>query len=133
MRAETAALGLVGQQGLLPRPSDPRLWLLEVRPGSERQLAVALLNRAIREPLLVKSAFTQDHLAVRLASQCELDLLAPALQRCQPGYTLLSQHTTPLVWYSALASLPPVFVASHMPSGMCGTRQACRQPIRVMA
>ena len=52
---------------MLPRPSDPRLWLMEVRPGMERQLVVSLLHRALNEPLLIKSAFTQDHLTVRCA------------------------------------------------------------------
>ena len=68
VRGMVCGAGMVGQQGLLPRPSDPRLWLLEVRPGLERTLIVSLMNRAISEPLLIKSAFTHDHLPVSPSS-----------------------------------------------------------------
>ena len=57
--------GAVGQQGLLPKPTDSKLWLLEVRPGMERQLVVSLMQKATQQPLLLKSAFMQDHLPVR--------------------------------------------------------------------
>lgn len=75
--------GLVGQQGLLPKPSDPRLWLLEVRPGLERQLVVSLLQRAIHEPLLIKSAFCQDHLSVR-SPPCHSRARLRTCMRCMP-------------------------------------------------
>ena len=56
----------MGQQGLLPKPTDSRLWLLEVRPGQERRLVVSLMAKACKQTLFIKSAFMQDHLAVRL-------------------------------------------------------------------
>ena len=66
---QPACAGAVGQQGLLPKPTDSRLWLLEVRPGQERRLVVSLMAKACKQTLFIKSAFMQDHLAVRLLTQ----------------------------------------------------------------
>ena len=61
--------GIVGQQGLLPAPNDPQLWVCEVRPGCEREVVVCLLQKyndlaAKGRPLGIKSAFCHDHLKV---------------------------------------------------------------------
>jgi transcription elongation factor SPT5 len=60
----------VEQQALLPTHTDPKLWIVECRPGEEREAVVKLLQKAVNlartpMPLLVKSAFVQDHLKVR--------------------------------------------------------------------
>ncbi len=62
--------GTVGQQGLLPTHADPKLWIVETRTGEEREAVVKLLQKAVTlggqgRPLLIKSAFTQDHLKAR--------------------------------------------------------------------
>lgn len=64
---ETA--GAVGQQGLLPTRQDPKLWIVEVRTGSEREAVVCLLQKAYDmqaagTPLYIKSVFCHDHLKV---------------------------------------------------------------------
>ena len=74
--------GAVGQQGLLPKPTDSRLWLLEVRPGQERRLVVSLMAKACKQTLFIKSAFMQDHLAVRVLAYCPLLLHAFRVFRC---------------------------------------------------
>lgn len=61
--------GAVEQQALLPTHADPKLWIVECRPGEEREAVVKLLQKAInlsRTPmkLLIKAAFIQDHLKV---------------------------------------------------------------------
>ena len=61
----------MGQQGLLPGHSDPKLWICEARSGEEREAVIKLLQKAVNlaeagRPLLIKSAFTQDHLKVRV-------------------------------------------------------------------
>ena len=64
LRMGCGLAGAVGQQGLLPKPTDSRLWLLEVRPGSERRLVVSIMAKATKQTLFIKSVFMQDHLAV---------------------------------------------------------------------
>jgi Early transcription elongation factor of RNA pol II, NGN section len=63
--------GVVGQQGLLPSHEDPKLWLVELKAGTEREAVICLMQKAIDfaakgTPLLIKSAFVQDHLRVRV-------------------------------------------------------------------
>ena len=65
-----ARAGTVGQQGLLPTHADPKLWIVETRTGEEREAVIKLLQKAVNlgaagRPLLIKSAFTQDHLKAR--------------------------------------------------------------------
>jgi hypothetical protein len=62
--------GVVGQQGLLPTHDDPKLWLVELKAGMEREAVICLMQKAVAfaekgTPLLIKSAFVQDHLKVR--------------------------------------------------------------------
>lgn len=62
-------VGVVGQQGLLPSIEDPRLWLVELKAGTEREAVICLMQKAVDlaakgTPLLIKSAFVQDHLKV---------------------------------------------------------------------
>ena len=62
----------MGQQGLLPRHADPKLWVMETRGGEEREAAVKLMQKAVTmaaagTPLAITSAFAQDHLRVRMA------------------------------------------------------------------
>eukprot|EP00884_Botryococcus_braunii_P016048 jgi/Botrbrau1/3126/Bobra.0070s0099.1 len=59
--------GVVGQQGLLPTIEDPKLWLVELKAGTEREAVICLMQKAVDlaakgTPLLIKSAFVQDHL-----------------------------------------------------------------------
>jgi hypothetical protein len=62
--------GIVGQQGLLPLKTDPKLWVCECRPGCEREVVICLLQKyndlaAAGTPLGIKSTFCHDHLKVR--------------------------------------------------------------------
>eukprot|EP00210_Caulerpa_lentillifera_P002505 g2402.t1 len=55
------------EQSLLPNQLDPKLWMVQCRPGSEKQLCLQLMNKYItyRErdtPLDIKSAISLDHL-----------------------------------------------------------------------
>ena len=57
----------VTQQALLPRANDPKLWVVRCAEGAERELVVSLLQKcydyeARGTPLMIKSAFCQDHL-----------------------------------------------------------------------
>lgn len=38
--------GGVGQQSLLPNPSDPKLWSVRCRPGKERETVCQVMNKA---------------------------------------------------------------------------------------
>ena len=65
-----AHAGTVGQQGLLPRHADPKLWVMETRSGEEREAVVKLMQKAVTmaaagTPLAITSVFAQDHLRVR--------------------------------------------------------------------
>ena len=65
-----ARAGTVGQQGLLPRHADPKLWVMEMRAGEEREAVVKLMQQAVTmaaagTPLAITSVFAQDHLRVR--------------------------------------------------------------------
>ena len=67
-----AGAGSVGQQGLLPRRADPKLWVMETRGGEEREAVVKLMQKAVTmaaagTPLAITSVFAQDHLRVRMA------------------------------------------------------------------
>ena len=86
----------MGQQGLLPTHADPKLWIVETRTGEEREAVVKLLQKAVTlggqgRPLLIKSAFTQDHLKARAVPCLWLPQVNPAnscpLQLCDgaPG------------------------------------------------
>ena len=60
----------MGQQGLLPRHADPKLWVMETRGGEEREAVVKLMQKAVSmaaagTPLAITSVFAQDHLRVR--------------------------------------------------------------------
>ena len=60
----------MGQQGLLPRHADPKLWVMETRSGEEREAVVKLMQKAVTmaaagTPLAITSVFAQDHLRVR--------------------------------------------------------------------
>jgi hypothetical protein len=60
----------VQQQGLLPTPNDPKLWLVHVRPNHERELCMQILQKSFTfedsgKPLMIKSAVCLDHLKVR--------------------------------------------------------------------
>ena len=64
----------MGQQGLLPRHADPKLWVMETRGGEEREAVVKLMQKAVNmaaagTPLAITSVFAQDHLRVRPAIQ----------------------------------------------------------------
>ena len=64
-----AEAGAVGQQGLLPTVNDPKLWVVECRPGRAREVCAQLLQKcyamhASATPLLIKSAIALDHLRV---------------------------------------------------------------------
>ena len=68
--AFSRAAGSVGQQGLLPRHADPKLWVMETRGGEEREAVVKLMQKAVNmaaagTPLAITSVFAQDHLRVR--------------------------------------------------------------------
>jgi Early transcription elongation factor of RNA pol II, NGN section len=59
-------------QGLLPTDSDPKLWMVQTRPGHEREFVICLLQKchelaARGTPLSIKSAFCHDHLQVLAA------------------------------------------------------------------
>ncbi len=76
-----AHAGAVGQQGLLPTHADPKLWICETRTGEEREAVVKLLQKAVNlaaqgRPLLIKSAFTQDHLKARALPRNSLPVAA---------------------------------------------------------
>ena len=62
----------VAQQALVPTHQDPKLWLVHVAEGQERELVVCILQKcydyaAKGAPLLIKAAFCQDHIKARLA------------------------------------------------------------------
>ncbi|KXZ44189.1 hypothetical protein GPECTOR_71g550 [Gonium pectorale] len=64
---DTADTGVVGQQGLLPTPNDPKLWLVTCKAGHEREAVVQLLQKAYTlaergSPLRILSAVALDHL-----------------------------------------------------------------------
>jgi len=55
------------QQSLVPTHLDPKLWMVQCRPGFERTLCLQMMNkyrscRSKGAPLLIKSAISQDHL-----------------------------------------------------------------------
>mmetsp|Transcript_6930 Transcript_6930/g.23018 ORF Transcript_6930/g.23018 Transcript_6930/m.23018 type:complete len:1237 (+) Transcript_6930:184-3894(+) len=55
------------QQRELPTVKDPKLWMVTCKIGRERELVMSLMAKYIAmqeagEPLLIKSAITQDHL-----------------------------------------------------------------------
>lgn len=63
-------MGAVSQQLLLPTTNDPKLWVVRCGEGQEREVIVCLLQKCYDlaskgTPLLIKSAFCQDHLQVR--------------------------------------------------------------------
>ncbi|KAL6785123.1 hypothetical protein ACKKBG_A02530 [Auxenochlorella protothecoides x Auxenochlorella symbiontica] len=65
--AGTEDFGAVAQQALLPKPSDPKLWVVRCAEGAEREVVVCLLQKCYDlaqkgRSLLIKSAFCQDHL-----------------------------------------------------------------------
>lgn len=54
-------------QALLPTHLDPKLWLVQCTPGSEKQLCLQLLSKCRsfsknKNPLLIKSVVCLDHL-----------------------------------------------------------------------
>eukprot|EP00004_Rigifila_ramosa_P011925 TRINITY_DN2558_c0_g2_i2.p1 TRINITY_DN2558_c0_g2~~TRINITY_DN2558_c0_g2_i2.p1 ORF type:complete len:942 (-),score=225.33 TRINITY_DN2558_c0_g2_i2:98-2923(-) len=58
-------------QGLLPRVSDPKLWLVNCREGKERDVVMQIMHVAAGHlaqgtPLLIRSAVSQDHLKSRI-------------------------------------------------------------------
>lgn len=60
---------MVGQQGLLPTPNDPKLWLVTCKAGHEREAVVQLLQKSYTmaergTPLSIMSAVALDHLPV---------------------------------------------------------------------
>ncbi|GLC43354.1 hypothetical protein PLESTB_001336800 [Pleodorina starrii] len=64
---DTAETGVVGQQGLLPTPNDPKLWLVTCKAGHEREAVVQLLQKSYTlaergAPLRILSAVALDHL-----------------------------------------------------------------------
>ncbi|KAG2495630.1 hypothetical protein HYH03_006230 [Edaphochlamys debaryana] len=64
---DTADTGVVGQQGLLPTPNDPKLWLCTCKAGHEREAVVQLLQKVYTmaergTPLRILSAVALDHL-----------------------------------------------------------------------
>ncbi|GAB4821977.1 hypothetical protein N2152v2_009023 [Parachlorella kessleri] len=64
---EGEEVGAVSQQLLLPTPADPKLWVVRCGEGQEREAIVCLLQKCYDlankgQPLLIKSAFCQDHL-----------------------------------------------------------------------
>lgn len=74
--------GVVGQQGLLPTPHDPKLWMVTVRPGAEREAAVQLMQKYSTmynagSPLRILSVVVLDHLKVRPVPQH-----SPSAGRC---------------------------------------------------
>lgn len=62
----------MGQQGLQPTKNDPKLWIVTVRPGKEREICIQLLQKfythaskagtGAETRLLIKSAVAVDHL-----------------------------------------------------------------------
>ncbi|KFM22733.1 Putative transcription elongation factor SPT5-like protein 1 [Auxenochlorella protothecoides] len=71
--AGTEDFGAVAQQALLPKPSDPKLWVVRCAEGAEREVVVCLLQKCYDlaqkgRSLLIKSAFCQDHLKVGVAA-----------------------------------------------------------------
>ena len=61
--------GAVNQQALLPTSRDPRLWLVECKSGTEREVVVSLLQKAhnlasTANPLQIRSVYMVDHLRV---------------------------------------------------------------------
>lgn len=64
---------VVGQQGLLPTPHDPKLWMVTCRPGAEREASVQLMQKYTTmynagTPLRIMSVIVLDHVKVRLHS-----------------------------------------------------------------
>ena len=59
----------VGQQALMPTPTDPKLWVVRCGEGQEREAVTSLLQKCYDlarkgSPLLIKAVFCQDHLKV---------------------------------------------------------------------
>ncbi|GBF99267.1 hypothetical protein Rsub_11792 [Raphidocelis subcapitata] len=57
----------LAQEALLPTASDPRLWVVQCRPGHEREAVMQLLQKAYTladrgTPLAIRSAACHDHL-----------------------------------------------------------------------
>lgn len=57
----------IGQQSLLPTIRDTKLWVMQCRPGMEREIAICMMQKFWnmmdrRQPLPIKSVFFQDHL-----------------------------------------------------------------------
>ena len=76
----------MGQQGLLPRHADPKLWVMETRSGEEREAVVKLMQKAVTmaaagTPLAITSVFAQDHLRVR-AGCCVQDAPQDEMSTC---------------------------------------------------
>ncbi len=65
--ADVGETSAVQQQGLLPTPNDPRLWVVAARPGHEREAVIQLQQKFISAmrrgmPLAIRSAICVDHL-----------------------------------------------------------------------
>lgn len=57
----------VQQFGLEPTPEDPKLWMVTVKQGHEREVALQLLQKSLHmynmaTPLAIKSVVALDHL-----------------------------------------------------------------------
>lgn len=64
------------EQSLVPNQMDPKLWIVQCRPGYERSLCLQLLNKFVHcrgkgMPLLIKSAISLDHLKGYLYVEAE--------------------------------------------------------------
>ena len=78
----------VAQQALVPTHADPKLWLVHVGEGQERELVASILQKcydysAKGTPLLIKAAFCQDHLKVGVCAEC-----ARSCVRARPNCSL---------------------------------------------
>ncbi|MEW5310983.1 MAG: hypothetical protein WDW38_002733 [Sanguina aurantia] len=94
--------GTVGQQGLNPTPNDPKLWLVTVRPGMERMVAVQLMQKfAIMKergtPLMIKSVVALDHLKGYVYVESEKEsYVKDAIRGIRTAFTSRGAQLVPL-------------------------------------
>eukprot|EP00887_Chlorella_sp_A99_P006595 scaffold3.g6595.t1 len=87
----------VTQQALLPRASDPRLWVVRCAEGAERELVKCYDYAARRTPLMIKSAFCQDHLKGWAGAVADVD----------PSTSKATIKLVPRLDYAAIAARKP--------------------------
>ncbi|EFN50704.1 hypothetical protein CHLNCDRAFT_142577 [Chlorella variabilis] len=114
-RCDDGTSTAVGQQALMPTPTDPKLWVVRCGEGQEREAVTSLLQKCYDlarkgSPLLIKAVFCQDHLKagswVRIKNGLYKGDLAKVVDT-DPGTQRGTIKVVPRLDLAALASRKP--------------------------